>query len=153
MKRKPTGWRNEPYRHSLASHGVHTNYIKSDGILYVPRKSKDIPHVTEIANQRIKYLIGRIVETRDFVKSGEFDEETLQTIIRYLIDEIRDSSLYMSVVARDEEKRKDLENVVNALDEYGETGLLHHEIPSISIIDDHMIALQYVFGEAMGVYW
>ena len=70
-----------------------------------------------------------------------------------MIDEIRDSFLYMSMIARDEEKREDLENVVNALDEYGETGLLHYEIPSISIIDDHMIALQYVFGEAMGVYW
>ena len=149
MKSTPVGWRNESHRHSLSARGISTT---SRGIQYVPSESSTFPYVTGVGNQRVKYLVGRIHETLDLVEHGDLTEDQMQDVIAYLINEIRESSLYMSVTARgDDEWKNKLENIIFALDEYIETGCMNGMLPSDKKVIEYLIALSYVFKKAMGV--
>ena len=150
MKKSPIGWKNEPSRHSLAARGFQTRHIRTRGISLI-RNEPDIPYVFGAGYNRVKYLVGRITETKDLVEYGGLGNENIEEVVGYLIDEIRGSSLYLSAVARDEEYRMDVENIMYALEDYSESGILHGEIPERDEVINHLIALLYVFKKAMGV--
>lgn len=155
MKKCPTGWRNEPSRHSLAARGFQTRHIRTRGILLIrnepDRNEPEIPYVFGVGYNRVKYLVGRITETKDLVEYGGLENENIEEVVGYLIDEIKGSSSYMGAVARDEKYKMDVENIMYALEDYSESGILHGEVPKRDEVINHLIALLYVFKKAMGV--
>ena len=94
---KPVGWRNEPYRHSLAARGLDT----TPAMEY--RSGMRSPEC--VIDQADKYVIGRIIEVMGAVDTGLLDINECRRLVRDLIRDMEENKpILTAAIAVDGER-------------------------------------------------